>query len=101
MAIAWLVFPLVLLAVSFGCGLLVERIAGWRLPGALLPSVGLGLVIVVAELATDNRSTVWLATPGVVILALAGYALSLPRVRALRPDGWAAAAALGAFLALA
>ncbi len=101
MAIAWLVFPLVLLAVSVGCGLLVERIAGWRLPGALLPSVGLGLVIVVAELATDNRSTVWLATPVVVVLAVAGLALSLPRARALRPDGWTAAAALGAFLALA
>jgi hypothetical protein len=101
MAIAWLVFPLVLLAVSTGCGLLVERIAGRRLPGALLPSVGLGLVIVVAELLTNNRSTAGWTTPVVVVLAVAGVVLSLPRARALRPDGWATAAAIGVFLALA
>src|SRR2546426_10672821 len=101
MAIAWLVFPLVLLAVSVGSGLLVERIAGRRIPGALLPSVGLALVIVVAELLTYHRSTVWLTTSVVVALAVAGLALSLPRARTLRPDGWATAAALGVFAALA
>src|SRR4051794_20060481 len=101
MAIAWLLFPLVLLAVSLGCGLLVERIAGWRMPGALLPSVGLGLVIVVAELLTYNRWSTGLATPAVLVLAVAGFALSLTRARALRLDGWATAAGVGAFLALA
>jgi hypothetical protein len=33
--IAWLVFPLVLGALSLGCGLLVERVAGIELPAAL------------------------------------------------------------------
>src|SRR5258705_4783557 len=100
MAIAWLVFPLVLLAVSLGCGLLVERIAGWHMPGALLPSVGLGLVIVVAELLTYSRWSTGLAAPAVVVLAVAGFVLSWPQVRALRPDGWAAAAGIGVFLVL-
>ena len=101
MAIAWLVFPLVLLAVSLGCGLLVEGIAGWRMPGALLPSVGLGLVIVVGELLTYNRWSTGLATPAVVVLAVAGFVLSWPRVGALRLDRWAAAAGVGVVLVLA
>jgi hypothetical protein len=72
--VAWVLFPLALLAVCLGCGLAVERVAGWELPGTILPSVGLALVI--------------LATPLVVVLALAGYATSVTRLRGLRPDPW-------------
>ena len=41
--LAWIVFPLVLVALSLGCGLLVERAAGLTLPGALLLPLGLAL----------------------------------------------------------
>ncbi|MDX6674266.1 MAG: hypothetical protein QOH11_1684, partial [Solirubrobacteraceae bacterium] len=46
MVVAWLLFPVILLAVCVGSGLLVERLGGFRLPGALVPSVGFATVVV-------------------------------------------------------
>ena len=45
MIVCWLVFPLVLLALTAGCGLLVERIADVDLPGPLLPVIGLAVLL--------------------------------------------------------
>jgi hypothetical protein len=87
--VAWLLFPLVLLVVCVGCGLLVERVAGWRLPGLLIPSAGLALVIVAATLTTSLRATAPLTTPLVGLLTLVGYACSWRRVRGLKLDAWA------------
>ena len=84
MAIAWVLFPLVMLAVCLGCGLLVERASGWLLPGALLPTVGLALVIVAVTFTTSREFSAPWSTPVVVVLALAGYALSWARLRGLR-----------------
>jgi hypothetical protein len=86
--VAWLLFPLLMVAVCLGCGLTVERIGGWRLPGALLLSVGLALIIVAATLTTDSATTARFTTAVVVILALAGYALSWRRLRTMAPDPW-------------
>jgi hypothetical protein len=86
MFVAWVLFPLVLLAVSLGCGLAVERVAGWRLPGAVVASVGLALVIVVATLTTYSGTTAKFTTAVVVALAVAGYASSMGRLRELRPE---------------
>jgi hypothetical protein len=97
LVVAWLLFPLVLLAVCVGCGLAVERIAGWELPGTLLPAVGLALVVVVASLTTTNVTTAPRTTAVIVVLALAGYASSWRRVRALRPEPLATAVGLGVF----
>ena len=97
MVVAWVLFPLALLAVCAGCGLAVERVAGWDLPGTILPSVGLALVIVAATLSTDSRTTAPLTTALVVLLALAGYGTSLRRVRRLRPDPWALGVGLAVF----
>src|ERR1019366_9551243 len=97
MVVAWLLFPLVLLAVCLGCGLAVERVAGWRLSGALLPSLGLALVIVVTTLTTVRAITAPLTTEVVVLFALAGYATSWRRLRMLRPEPWALAVGLGVF----
>jgi hypothetical protein len=95
--IAWLLFPLVVVAVCLGSGLLVERISGWQLPGAVLPSVGLALVIVVSSLTTTHELTAPLTTPVVVLVALAGFASSWARVRSMRPDRWALGVAVGVF----
>jgi len=95
--VAWLLFPLVLLAVCGGCGLAVERISGWRLPGSLLPSVGLALVVAAAALTTSREITAPFTTPLVVLLALAGYATSWARLRTLRIDRWALSVGLGLF----
>jgi hypothetical protein len=97
MIVAWLLFPLVLLAVCLGCGLGVERVAGWQLPGGLLPSVGLALVIFAASLSTDWARTAPLTTAFVVALAVAGYVSSRERLRTLRPERWALAVGFGVF----
>jgi hypothetical protein len=76
--IAWFLFPLVLVALALGCGLLVERIAGINLPGALLPATGLALIIVVAQFFTLDGGLAELTTPITVALAVVGFGLSLP-----------------------
>ena len=96
MAACWLVFPLVLTALSVGCGLLVETLAGIRLPGTILPPLGLAVIIVVASFATMASATAKLATPAVVALALAGFGLTAPW-QGRRVDWWAIAAAIGVF----
>ena len=101
MVVAWVLFPLALLAVCAGCGLAVERVAGWELPGTILPSVGLALVIVAATLSTGSATTARLATPLVVVLALAGYATSVTRLRRLRPDPWALGVGVAVFVVCA
>jgi hypothetical protein len=96
----WLAFPALLIALSFGCGLLVERIAGVELPGGLIPGVGLAAIIVVAGFTTIADATAELTAPLIVALAVAGLGLSLPwRVR--RPEWWLVAAAVGVFLVYA
>lgn len=97
MVVAWVLFPLVLLVVCAGCGLAVERVAGWELPGAVLPSVGLALVIVAATLSTESATIAPLTTALVVVLALAGYAMSVDRIRGLRPEPWALGVGVAVF----
>jgi hypothetical protein len=101
MLLDWLGFPLIVLAVSLGCGLLVERIGGWSLPGTVLPGVGLALVVVVASLVTQSATlapdTTWLA----VALALIGYIAGWKRLAGLRPDPYAVGVCVVLFLILA
>ncbi len=95
--VPWLVFPLVLGLLSLGCGLLLEAVSGRTFQRVLLLPTGFSLIVVVALVTTSNNATAKLTTPLVVALAVAGLGLSFPW-RNLRPDGWAAGAAVGAFL---
>ncbi len=97
MLAAWLLFPLVMLLVCLGCGLAVERVGGWQLSGPGLLAVGLAVIMVLATLTTSRSDTAPLTTGLVALVALAGYATSLRRVRRLRPDPWTAAIGLGIF----
>ena len=97
MFVDWLLFPLLLLAVCLGCGLAVERLAGWQIWGGLLPAVGLVSVIVVSSLATENAHTAPLAMPIVVVLAVGGYASSRKRLTSFRLEPWALVVALALF----
>ena len=97
--VAWLAFPLVLLALCLGCGLLVERLTGAPIPGALIPVVGLALIIVIAQFLTMFDSTAELATPIVVGLAIIGLVISRFWHRRFVP--WAVGAALAVFLVYA
>jgi hypothetical protein len=66
LAVAWIVFPLVLAAVTLGCGLALEAVAGTRLPFALLLPAGLAAAVVVMCLATLTDATAELAVPLIV-----------------------------------
>lgn len=96
---AWLLLPVVVAAASYGLGLLVERLAGLRLPGALVPPVGLAALIVVATTCVSWGPTVGLATPLVVVLAVVGLVVGHRRGRSLR--SWPVLAAALAFACFA
>lgn len=92
-----MLFPLVMGALSLGLGLLVEQLAGARLPGALIVPVGLAAMIAVASLAVSVPAAARLATPLVVALAVCGLVLGLPLARRL--DRWALGCPLVVFAA--
>jgi hypothetical protein len=98
--LCWVVFPLVMAALSLGCGLLLQQISRTALPGALLPTAGFAVVLVAAHIATAWSATAELAIPAVLALAVSGYALSLP-VRKRRIDGWALGSACAVYAVFA
>ena len=53
--LAWLVFPLLALAICIGIGLLAERLARAELEPALLPALGFAAAIVVLGAAVGDR----------------------------------------------
>ena len=98
---AWLLFPVAVLILCTGTGLLVEKAAGRELPGALLLPTGLAAIVIVATLGTNSSSTARLTLPAIVVLALAGYWFGFRRVLALRPDGVVLVALAGVFAVFA
>ena len=98
--VPWLVYPALLGAVSFGCGLLLERVSGLRLPGTLVVPCGFAVLALVAQLAVMTSITADLATPAVLVVAAAGFAGGRP-LRRLRIDWPAASAAAGSLAAYA
>ena len=100
MLVPWVVFPLVLVALSLGCGLLMEKAAGMQLPAPLLVPVGFFLVSLVTLFAHLSDRTAGLAAPATVALAAAGFGLSVPgRVR--RVDGWLVAVGISVYAVFA
>ena len=88
--LAWLLVPLLLTAVSLGCGLLVafaaERTGAGPavpFPGLLVVPIGFAAVVVIASLMTTLPATAPLTGVAVVVFALAGLALGRARLR-----GW-------------
>jgi len=94
---AWVLYPLVLLALCVGLGLLVDVLCGRRLPGALLAPAGYAAMVVVGEFTTWAEGTAELTVPAIVLLAVLGAGLSLPW-RYGRPDPLPVAVAVGVFL---
>jgi hypothetical protein len=67
----------VLLLLSVGCGLLVERALGFRVPGALVPGVGLSVVVVITQFLALSEGTAELIAPVAVLLAAVGFGLAV------------------------
>ena len=83
-----------MLAVCTGCGLLLDAVAGWRLPGPLLPLSGLAFAIVALSFTTNSTTTAEASAPLLAVLALAGFGLGRARMRQLWSErrafeGWA------------
>ena len=94
---AWVFYPVVLLALCAGLGLLIDVLCGRRLPGALIAPVGLAGIVVVGQFTTWRSGLAQFTVPAVVLLAVLGAGLSLPW-RFGRPDPLPVAVAVGAFL---
>lgn len=101
-ALTTLVYPVVLALLCVGAGLLVDRCSGRWLSGLLLPTVGAAALIALSQLTTYVPHLAP-ATPYLMAAAaLAGFALSWPRVRTLlrrrRAWRWQAATPVLAYL---
>jgi hypothetical protein len=93
--VSWLLFPVLLLALSAGCGLLVEKAIRRRIPGALVPAAGLALMILTGQFLALGDDTAELMVPAAALLAVTGFAVG-SRGRG-RPAPWAALAAAVVF----
>jgi hypothetical protein len=83
----WLLGPLLMLVVAWGCGLLVRRAAGGQLPALLLLPVGYALTVATAAFLTGfSGGIARLAAPAICVLAGLGLLLERRTVR----DGWRA-----------
>ncbi|HMI80958.1 MAG TPA: hypothetical protein VK480_04145, partial [Solirubrobacterales bacterium] len=81
MLLSWLLFPLLLLALSLGCGLLVNRASGITLPSSLLAPVGFTVVVLVGEMCSITPWLADLAAPAAAALAIAGFLLGRTELR--------------------
>ena len=105
MLVAWLLYPLILSGLALGTGLVLERAAGFRLPGPLIAPAGLAGMIVVALPLTRTGATAELVLPVAVALGVTGLALLPQRLQrpaaGRRVDGFALACAAAAFAVFA
>lgn len=76
MFLSWLLFPLLLLALSAGCGLLADRASGSVLPSPLVAPVGFTVVVLVGEMTSIDSAFADLAAALTVALAVAGFLLA-------------------------
>ncbi len=103
---AVVLFPLLFWLLSGGCGLLVERLCGGRLPGLLVLPVGFATLVVVSQFTTWVSFLAPLSPVVLAVLAVVGFALGARSVKerwSARRGGWWAgpAAALATYLLVA
>lgn len=94
--VAWVVFPLVLLALCVGLGLLVGALSGRRVKGTLLAPLGFATMIVLGQFTTITDTTAELTLPLILFLAILGVGFSLPWHYG-SVDRWAIAVAFAVF----
>jgi hypothetical protein len=100
---AWLLFPLLLIGVCGGSGLLVRRLSGGAVSGVLLFPVGFAVTVAMCTLGTSITSVAPSAGALAIGVAILGLLLELPRLRFGRPrvSGAVFYPTLAAFVAFA
>ena len=86
--LSWLVYPLLVLALSLGIGLLLRRVAGSEaLPGVLLLPVGFAGIVAIGVFPAQFDATAELAGVVILVVAVLGFLLAgRGRLGALRPS---------------
>jgi hypothetical protein len=92
---AWLLYPVVALAVCGGLGLLVDRATGGRLPGVLVLPTGMAALLAVSQPTTYASWSAELTLPLVVVLTVAGLVLGRRRIAPRAADPWLVVALAG------
>lgn len=96
--LAWVWLPLVVYALALGAGLLTDRLAGHRLPNALVAPVGLAALLVVVTPIYRLGGGAAIAVPAAVLAAFAGLFFARKDLLGRLNPGAAALAGLGAYL---
>jgi hypothetical protein len=73
-------YPLLLCALALGVGLAIERAAATTLPGALTLPLGFAGIVGLTQIGTSWAAMAPLATPLVVVVAMAGLVLGRARL---------------------
>ncbi len=97
--VAWVAYPLLVLALALGIGLLVRRVAGPRaLPGVLLVPVGFAGIVAISVFPTQLDAIAELSGALILVVAVVGLVLARRElaqiVRPSRAWTWPAVAAL-------
>src|SRR4051794_17406931 len=91
---AWILFPLIALAICAGIGLLAARIARFEVHPALVPALGFAAAIAVIGPLLQTGAPAWVACVLLVALAVAGVVAGAPE--RIRP-GFGALAGVAAY----
>src|SRR5437868_5739053 len=90
MSLAWILTPLVLLAIAVGLGLLLERLLRIELPTAVLVPLGLCSMVVLVMPGYQVGAGAWLSVTVTVVATIAGFVLRRASLRSrLRDDSYA------------
>ncbi|MDQ3723764.1 MAG: hypothetical protein M3376_12060 [Actinomycetota bacterium] len=85
--LSWAVYPVLVIALTLGAGLGLQRLAGRRaLPGVLLLPAGMAAIVTVSALTTQFDATAELTGPAILTIAVAGFAATRSLMSRLRPS---------------
>jgi hypothetical protein len=98
LVLATVLFPLLLVTLALGGGLLVDRAVGGAVPGVLLAVVGLAALVIVAELCTYWEATAPLVPYSFLAVGVCGLIAGRRRLMAARLDPWLVGASAAVYV---
>src|SRR4051812_14127454 len=95
--IAWIALPLLVVAASWGVGLLVEQLTRLRFPNGIALTVGFVASFVALAVPYQLGLGAFWGAAFLVLLAVVGIVLARDRLVGSLPDGWTIAAMLSVY----